>query len=397
MLTQRQLFLRNVAQTSDAPLLLEIDNAKGMYLHSPDGKKYMDLIAGISVSNLGHCHPEVVQAVQEQAGKFMHLMVYGEYVYSPQVQLSTLLCDQLPAHLNNVYLVNSGTEATEGALKLAKRYTGRTELIGFKNSYHGSSQGALSLIGDEYFRRAYRPLLPDVRHLEYNKICELEQITTRTACVIAEPVQAEQGIYPPSPSYLEALSQRCKEVGALLILDEIQTGMGRTGSLFNFQQHNFTPDILLTAKGLGGGMPIGAFIASRELMEVFQDNPFLGHITTFGGHPVCSAAALATLQVLLRENYIQEVPKKEALFLDLLKHPAIKNIRSAGLMIALEFEDFAFNQRVIKNCIEGGLITDWFLFASNCLRIAPPLIISEEEIRKACAIILESIELASND
>lgn len=391
-MTQRQLFLRHVAQTSDAPLLLEINRAEGMYLYSPDGNSYMDLIAGISVSNLGHCHPEVVKAVQDQAAQYMHLMVYGEYVYTPQVQLSKLLCEQLPAPLNNVYLVNSGTEATEGALKLAKRYTGRTELIGFNNSYHGSSHGSLSLIGDEFFRRAYRPLLPDVRHLDYNKLCHLEQITTRTAAVIAEPIQAEQGIYPPSPGYLEALSQRCKEVGALLILDEIQTGMGRTGSLFHFQQHNFIPDILLTAKGLGGGMPIGAFIASQELMSVFQTNPFLGHITTFGGHAVCSAAALTTLQILLRENYIQEVPQKEALFLELLQHPAIKHIRSAGLMIALEFEDFDFTQKVIKNCIDRGLITDWFLFASNCLRIAPPLIISEADIRKACAIILESIE-----
>ncbi len=396
MLTQRQLFLKHVAQTSDAPLLLEVNKAEGMYIYSPNGEKWLDLISGISVSNLGHCHPRIVKAVTEQAKDFMHLMVYGEYVHYPQVKLSSLLVEQLPDHLNSVYLVNSGTEATEGALKLAKRYTGRTELVGFNKSYHGSTHGSLSLLGDEYFRQAYRPLLPDVRHLDYNQVDQLEQITERTACVICEPVQAESGVTPPDACFLLALRERCTQVGALLIFDEIQTGYGRTGSLFAFQAVEVEPDILLLAKGMGGGMPIGAFIASAEMMTVFQDNPVLGHITTFGGHPVSSAAALATLECLLEEPHlINGVGEKAALFKSLLRHPSIKAVRNKGLMMALEFEDYDFNKKVIDNCIANGVITDWFLFAPNCLRIAPPLIITEEQIRSACAVILKAIEGAS--
>ncbi|MGB0839567.1 MAG: aspartate aminotransferase family protein [Chitinophagales bacterium] len=394
MITARNLFLKHVAQTSDAPLLLEIVNAQGVYLYDKDGKDYIDLIAGISVSNIGHCHPKVVEAIQTQAAKYMHLMVYGEYVYTPQVQLSKLLADHLPNHLNNVYLVNSGTEATEGALKLAKRFTGRTEMIGFKNSYHGSTHGALSLLGDEYFKQNYRPLLPDVRHIRYNNFDDLQHITTKTACVIAETVQAESGVNPPKEGFLQALRKRCTEQGALLILDEIQVGCGRTGTLFAFEQYGITPDILLLAKGLGGGMPIGAFIASKAMMEVFTDNPFLGHITTFGGNPVCAAAALASLQVLTTENHVASVETKAKLFKELLVHPAIRAVRNKGLLMALEFDSYEQNKAIIDRCIANGLITDWFLFAGNCLRIAPPLIITEIEIKKSCALLLQSIDEA---
>ena len=391
-MTNRQYFLNYVAQTSDMPLLLEIERAEGLYLYDKDGKSYLDLISGISVSNVGHCHPKVVKAVQEQVAKFMHLMVYGEYVYYPQVGLCKLLCEHLPENLNNVYLVNSGTEATEGAMKLAKRFTGRSEMIGFQKSYHGSTQGSLSVIGDEYFKTNYRPLLPDVRSLRYNNLEDLELISQKTACVIAEVVQAESGINPAQLCFLQQLRARCTEVGALLIFDEIQTGFGRTGSLFAFEQYGVVPDILLLAKGMGGGMPIGAFVSDKKMMEVFQDNPFLGHITTFGGNAVTSAAALASLEVLLENDWIGQVAEKEKLFHELLVHPKIKAKRSKGLMMALEFENFDFTLEVIKNCIELGVITDWFLFADNCLRIAPPLIIEETEIRKACRIILEAID-----
>ncbi len=392
MLTQRQLFLQNIAQTSDAPLMLEIERAEGVYLYSTSGKQYLDLIAGISVSNLGHCHPQVVAAVQHQAAQYMHLMVYGEYVYSPQVALAALLTQHLPPTLNNVYFVNSGTEATEGALKLAKRYTGRTELVAFKNAYHGSTHGALSIMGSEFFKQNYRPLLPDVRHLSYNNFEHLSQITTRTACVVVEPVQAEAGIIVPEAGFLEALRQRCTDVGALLILDEIQTGYGRTGTLFAFEQSGIVPDILLLAKGMGGGMPLGAFIASQNIMAVLTNNPVLGHITTFGGHAVSCAASLATLQILLTENYIEQVRSKEALFKDLLVHEEIKAVRSCGLMIAVEFTDFAFTKKVIDRCIQKGVITDWFLFADNCLRIAPPLTITAQQIADACLVICQSID-----
>ena len=395
MLTQRQLFLQHIAQTSDFPLMLEIERAEGVFLFDTNGKSYIDLISGISVSNLGHCYPDVVRAVQEQAAQYMHLMVYGEYVYSPQVQLAKLLTAHLPPSLNNIYFVNSGTEATEGALKLAKRYSGRAEVVSFINAYHGSTHGALSVMGSEEFRQAYRPTLPGVRHIRFNETADLQYITNQTACVIVEPIQAEAGLLVPQNEFLKQLRQRCNETGALLILDEIQTGCGRTGSLFAFEQYGIVPDILLLAKGLGGGMPIGVFISSEEVMSVFKNNPVLGHITTFGGHPVCCAAAHATLQILVQENYIAEVDTKEALFHQLLRHSSIKAIRSKGLLMAVEFENYDFNKKVIDACIERGVITDWFLFADNCLRIAPPLIINEEEIRTACAIILESIDAVS--
>lgn len=391
-MTNRQLFLSHVAQTSDSPLALEIVRAEGATLWDASGKKYLDLIAGISVCNVGHSHPRVVEAVREQAGKYMHLMVYGEFVESPQVTYAKLLTGHLPSSLNSVYFTNSGAEAIEGAMKLAKRFTGRTEIVAFEKDYHGSTQGALSLIGDEYFRNAYRPLLPGVTHLRYGDMEGLSAITSRTACVVAETVQGEAGIVQPSGEWMTRLAKRCRETGALLVLDEVQAGMGRTGTLWAFDSFEVVPDVLVLGKALGGGMPLGAFIASREIMQTLTTNPVLGHITTFGGHPVSCAAGLAAFRVLLEANLTKGVARKEALFRELLVHPRIAAIRSAGLLMALEFESFAFNKQVIDRCIARGVLTDWFLFAPACLRIAPPLTITEEEIRQACRVIVDVLE-----
>lgn len=388
----RQLFLQHVAQTSDAPLALEISRAEGMYLWDAEGKKYLDLIAGISVCNIGHCHPEVVRAIREQASTYLHLLVYGELVQSPQVRYAKLLTDHLPASLNTVYFTNSGTEATEGALKLAKRFTNRTQLIAFHNSYHGSTQGALSVMGDEYWRNAYRPLLPGVLHLNYNHFESLKQINEHTACVIAETIQAEAGVNVPQREWLHALREQCTATGTLLILDEIQCGMGRNGSLWAFEQFGIIPDILLLGKALGGGMPLGAFIADQKIMSALTHDPVLGHITTFGGHPVCCAAGYAALHTLLAHEWIGEVSAKEQLFRKKLQHPAIRSVHSRGLMIAVEFDSYTTNKKIIDRCIEKGILTDWFLFAPHCMRIAPPLIIQEAEIEQACRFILESIE-----
>jgi acetylornithine/succinyldiaminopimelate/putrescine aminotransferase len=377
--------------------MLEIARAEGVYLYDPKGKAYLDLISGIGVSALGHGHPAVVEAVKRQAEQYMHTLVYGEFVLSPQVELAQLLANQLPNSLNSVYFVNSGSEATEGAMKLAKRFSGRYEIIAAKKAYHGSTQGAASLMNPTEFTQAFHPLLPGINHIEFNCETCLQKINEKTAAVIVETVQGEWGVRPPVDDYLKKLRQRCDEVGALLILDEIQAGFGRTGSLFAFEQYGIVPDILLLAKGMGGGMPIGAFIASREIMQSLTHDPVLGHITTFGGHPVSCAASLATLQTLLKENYIAEVKSKEALFHKLLQHDAIKEIRSAGLMMAVQLADFDFVKAVIQYCLNNGLVTDWFLFNASSLRIAPPLIITEEEIRKACRIILEGIEQASKN
>jgi acetylornithine/succinyldiaminopimelate/putrescine aminotransferase len=353
-------------------------------------------LPALGVSSLGHTHPSVVAAAKAQLDQYLHTIVYGEFVLAPQVKLAQLLAEQLPDSLDSIYFVNSGTEATEGAMKLAKRYTGRSEFIACKKAYHGSTQGAASLMSPTDFTRAFFPLLPGIRHIEFN--CEfcLRQITDQTAAVIMETVQGEWGVRKPINGYLKKVRQRCDEVGALLILDEIQAGFGRTGSLFAFEQYDVTPDILLLAKGMGGGMPIGAFVSSKEMMSSLSFNPILGHITTFGGHPVSCAAALATLETLLEEDYIGQVKKKEALFLSLLKHPAITEVRSAGLWMAVELPSFDFIQQVIRHCLKRGLITDWFLFNNRSLRIAPPLIIEEEQIRWACEVILEGIRLADN-
>ena len=390
----RQLFLQHLAQTSFSPLSLEIESGEGVFLTDIEGKKYLDLIAGIGVSVLGHRHPEVDLAVRRQLDKYWHTMVYGEFVLAPQVRLAERLAEVLPEQLNSVYFVNSGSEACEGAMKLAKRHTGRTEIISCKNAYHGSTQGAASLMWPTTFTQAFYPLLPGVRHIDYNCVACLEKITDKTAAVIVETVQAEWGVRRPLPGYLQALKDRCRQTGALLILDEVQAGYGRTGKLFAFENYEVCPDILLLAKGMGGGMPIGAFVAGADVMASLAYNPPLGHITTFGGHPVNCAAGCAVLDVLLSGNLIERVAVKEELFLTLLQHEAILDVRSAGLLMAVELKDFEAVQMVIQNCLDKGLITDWFLFNDRSLRIAPPLIIEEAEIKLACEIILESIEEA---
>ena len=388
-MNQRELFLRHVAQTSTAPLALEIVKAEGCNLWDASGKKYLDMIAGISVCNVGHRHPKVVKAIKKQLDAYMHLLVYGEMVQTPQVQYAKLLTSHLPPSLNSVYFTNSGAEATEGAMKLAKRVTGRTQIIAFNKSYHGSTQGALSIMGDEYWRNAYRPLLPGVLHLEYNSWESLNEIDGQTACVIAETVQAERGVFTPSAAWMQALQQKCRDAGALLVLDEIQTGFGRTGSLWGFEQFGVAPDIVLLGKALGGGLPLGAFIADKKIMSTLADQPVLGHITTFGGHPVCCAAGLAAMKVLLK--IIDEVPAKARMLAELLVHPSIREVRSSGLLMAVEFDSFETNKRVIDACLQKGLLTDWFLFAGNCLRLAPPLTISGKQIKKAAKIILSCL------
>lgn len=388
---QRQLFLRHVAQTSPSPLSLEIVKAKGCKLYDKTGKEYIDLIAGISVCNVGHRHPKVVKAIKKQADNYLHLLVYGEMIETPQVQYAKLLTDHLPKSLHSVYFTNSGTEATEGAMKLAKRATGRTQIIAFNHSYHGSTQGALSVMGDEYWRNAFRPLLPDILHLEYNSPEAIDEITERTACVIAETIQAEKGVYAPLKQWLKLLRKKCTETGTLLILDEIQTGFGRTGTLWGFEKFNIVPDIVLLGKALGGGMPLGAFVADRKLMNKFTENPVLGHITTFGGHPVCCAAGLAAMKVLIKEKLVESVHEKEFLFRECLQHPKIRAIRSRGLLMALELETAADVIKVAEYCLRKGVLTDWFLFAPHCVRIAPPLTIKEKEIRKVCLVIVEAL------
>jgi acetylornithine/succinyldiaminopimelate/putrescine aminotransferase len=392
MLTQRQLFFQHIAQTSETPLALEIEKAEGVFLFDADGKSYIDLISGISVSNVGHRHPKVLAAINEQLDKYMHLMVYGEYIQGPQVKLAKALASKLPSSLSSVYFVNSGSEAIEGAMKLAKRFTGRTEIVSFKNAYHGSTQGSLSIMGSEEFRNAFRPLLPDTRQLVFNDIAALNEISERTACVIVETIQGEAGAVLPQNDFLKKLSERCKATGTLLVADEIQCGFGRTGKLFAFEHYGFAPDILCIAKGMGGGMPIGAFIASKEIMHSLTNNPVLGHITTFGGHPVCCAAALATLQVLEEEELAEEVEKKEKLFRSLLQHPKIKSVNGKGLLLAVEFGTYEENKAVIDKCIEKGVITDWFLFNSGSMRIAPPLTITEDQVRRACETIINAVK-----
>lgn len=391
-MNNRQLFLQHVAQTSDAPLALEIVKAEGMYMWDANGRKYLDLIAGISVCNMGHCHPAVVKAIQEQAQQYMHLLVYGEFVQSPQVAYAKALTQHLPENLDCVYFTNSGAEAVEGAMKLAKRFTGRTEIAAFNRSYHGSTQGALSILGDEYWRNAYRPLLPGIQHLEYNNYASLELITRNTAAVFAESVQGEGGVIVPQPEWIHALRAKCNETGALLVLDEVQCGLGRNGTLWAFEQLGIIPDILLLGKALGGGMPLGAFISSRTIMWSLTNNPVLGHITTFGGHPVNCAAGLAGFNALLESQVIKDVKAKGELFRKHLQHPAIKAVRSLGLMMAVELESFEVNKKTIDYCIANGVLTDWFLFAAECMRIAPPLIITEEEIVQACKVICEGLD-----
>ncbi|MGF1638668.1 MAG: aspartate aminotransferase family protein [Cyclobacteriaceae bacterium] len=391
-MSERSLFNEFLAQTSDFPMALEIAKAKGIYVNDTDGKQYIDLISGIGVSSVGHLHPAVIAAIHKQLELYMHVMVYGEFVQSPQVRLAEALSRTLPAPLSVSYLVNSGSEAVEGALKLAKRYTGRSEIVSCFDAYHGSTHGALSIGGGEKFKQMYRPLLPNIRQIHFGLIADLEAITKKTAAVIIESVQGEAGVRTASKEYWQAVRQRCSDTGALLILDEIQCGFGRTGTFWAFEPYGIQPDIIVAAKGMGGGLPIGAFISSPDIMQVLRSNPILGHITTFGGNPVCAAASLATLNTIINDQLHKSVAQKSQLFRELLVHPEIKMIRSAGLMMAVEFESFEKAKAVVDRCLVNGLITDWFLYCDNSVRMAPPLIISETEIKTACRIFLQSIE-----
>ncbi len=395
--TQKQDFYGFLAQTSKTPVALEIVRAKGLWLEDTNGKKYLDLISGIAVSNLGHGNPEVIKAIKQQADKHTHLMVYGEYIQSAQVQFAKRICSLFPKTLNSVYFVNSGSEAVEGALKLAKKYTGRKEIISFKNAYHGSTHGALSVMGDDTLKTPYGPLLPGIKILPYNNIKAIQKITRKTACVIIEPIQGEGGTRVPERSFLKALEKQCRQTGALLITDEIQTGFGRTGKLFAFEHFGITPDIITIGKAMGGGLPIGGFVANRKIIQVLSDNPPLGHITTFGGHPLCCASGLAALEVLIKAKYYEAAAGKEKLFRTLLKHSAIKEIRGMGLMLAVEFNNEELCKKAIDKCLKKGIIVDWFLFCPTAMRIAPPLIIQEKEIKHACSVIISAIkELTSN-
>lgn len=394
MLSNRQLFLLNTAQTSHSPRLIEIERAEGVYLYGPNGEKYIDLVSGFAVSNIGHRHPAVLEALYDQLDKYLHVTVYGEFVQAPQVQLATKLLSVLPDPLNTVYFTNSGTEATEGAMKIAKKYTRRREIIAAEKAYHGSSQGALSLIGNPEYHRAYAPLLPEVKFIRYNAIEDIDRITSATAAVILEAVQGEAGVRVPDADYMQAIRHRCDETGTLLIFDEIQTGFGRTGELFAFMHYDIVPDILLLAKGMGGGMPIGAFIANKTVMDVITENPILGHITTFGGHPVSCAAALASLNVIVDNRLTEGVEQKAELFRRYLQHPAIREIRGLGLMLCLQMDSFTQVERISRYCAENGVIIDWFLHCDTALRIAPPLTINDEEIRTACRVIRDGITYA---
>ena len=387
-----RFFYDHVGQTSDAPMGLEIEKAEGIFLYATDGKRYVDMVSGVSVSNVGHGNQEIIDAVCKQVQTYMHLMVYGEFIQSPQVEFAKLLTDKLPSQLNCVYFVNSGSEAVEGALKLAKRHTGRTEIVSFKNAYHGSTHGALSVMGNEFFRNSYRPLLPDIKQINFNSFDEIEQITERTAAVIIEPFQGEAGFIAPQKGFLNALRERCTEMGTLLLFDEIQTGFGRSGELFVCQKYGVTPDILIVAKAMGGGMPLGGFISSQEIMSAFKTNPVLGHITTFGGHPVCCAAAKAALEYIYNNELIGQIESKSELFEELLSNiDGIKEIRREGLLISLDFGTPERCMEVIGKCFENGLITETFLFNEVSIRIAPPLTTTEEEIRYICDQLRKSI------
>ena len=395
MSNYRQLFLQHLGQTSKSPMLLEIKKAEGVYLFGPSGEKYMDLISGVSVSNVGHRHPKVVKAIKEQVDSYLHLMVYGEMIQSPQVIYAQKLTTLLPDRLNSCFFVNSGSEAVEGVLKLAKRFTGRSRIISFINAYHGSTIGALSIQGNELFKNAFRPLLPDVYLSEFNNEKTFTLIDDNTACVIVEPIQAEAGVIYPQNDFLLKLRQKCDETGTLLVFDEIQTGFGRTGTMFYLEKAGVVPDILLLAKALGGGLPLGAFISSREIMDSLSFNPTLGHITTFGGNPVCCAAGLASLEVLIEENLIDDVSHKSLLFKSNLNHKLIKEIRGEGLLLAVQLKDAAYIEYIIKHAPEYGLLLDYFLFCNDSFRIAPPLTISDEEILWACKSLISIIDDAN--
>lgn len=392
----RKQFLQHVAQTSPSPMLVEVERAEGACFYTPEGKRYYDLVAGVSVSNVGHCNPAVVEAVQRQAARYMHVMVYGELVESPQVRYAARIAAALPDPLESVYFVNSGAEAVEGALKLAKRYTGRSEMISFRRAYHGSTHGVMSMMGSpegEEWKAAFRPLLPDVQSLVFNDFDELERITRRTACVLVEPVRGEAGIELPAEGFLQALRRRCDEVGALLIFDEIQTGFGRCGEMFACLKYSVTPDIICLAKALGGGMPLGAFVSSGQIMSTLSYNPTLGHITTFGGHPVCCAAGLAAMEYIEKNDLHHASEAKGALFEELLRdHPAVREIRRSGLLMAVELGSSERLYAIMGLFKQEGIMSDWFLFCDTAFRISPPLVITEDEIRECCRIIVSCLD-----
>jgi len=378
MLSNRELFLMNTAQTSSSPRLVEVVKAEGVYLYGPNGEEYLDLVSGFNVSNIGHRHPKVLEAIKSQLDQYLHVTVYGEFVQAPQVQFATELLAELPPNFQSVYFTNSGTEAVEGSMKIAKKYTGRKQIIAAKKAYHGSTQGALSLIGNDF--------------IQFNDLEDLTKITEQTAAVILEAIQGEAGVRVPDIAYMQAVRKRCNETGTLLIFDEIQTGFGRTGRLFAFEHFAIVPDILMLAKGIGGGMPLGAFVAAKEVMDVIKDNPMLGHITTFGGHPVSCAAARASLAVIKEEKLVEQVERKALLFKEKLKHPAIKEIRGLGLMMCLQLDSFDQVYNVSKYCAENGVMIDWYLHCETALRVAPPLTITNSEIEKACNIIIKGLE-----
>ena len=389
----RKQFLQHVGQTSPEPMLVEVERAEGVFFYTPEGKPYYDLISGVSVSNVGHSNPAVVEAVCRQARDYMHVMVYGELVETPQVEYARLLAEQLPGEIDSIYFLNSGAEAVEGALKLAKRVTGRPEMISMQGAYHGSTHGAMSMMGGEEHKSAFRPLLPDVRQIRYNNFDDIQLITTRTACLLVEPVQGEAGVIPPAEGYLEALRRRCDEVGAMLIFDEIQTGMGRSGEMFACVKYGVTPDIICLAKALGGGMPLGAFAARREVMQALTHNPVLGHISTFGGHPVCCAAGLAAARYILDNKLVEQVEAKGALYETLLAdHPAVVEIRRSGLLLAVELGSSERMFAMMAMFKEVGILSDWFLYCDTAFRISPPLTITEEEIRDSAALIRQCLD-----
>lgn len=392
MISNRELFLKNTAQTSSSPRLFEIVKAEGVYLYGPNGERYIDLVSGFNVSNIGHRHPKVLDAIQQQLEKYLHVTVYGEFVQAPQVQFATELLATLPDSFGSVYLTNSGAEAVEGSMKIAKKYTGRRQIIAAEKAYHGSTQGALSLIGNPAYQEAYAPLLPEIDFIKYNDLSSLDLITEKTAAVIVEAIQGEAGVRVPSIAFMQALRRKCNETGAILIFDEIQTGFGRTGKMFAFEHFDIVPDVLMLAKGIGGGMPLGAFVARKEIMDVIKDNPMLGHITTFGGHPLSCAAALASLRVIQDEKLLDTVEQKASLFRQELNHPRIQEIRGLGLMMCLQLETFDQVYQVSSFCAQNGVMIDWYLHCETALRVAPPLTISEAEIREACEIIRSGIE-----
>ena len=392
----RNDFIKHQGQTTPHPLAIEISHASGSYIYDSKGKKMLDFVAGVSANSLGHNHPKVNNAIKNQLNAYTHVMVYGEFIQKPQLNLCKALANTLPENLSSVYLVNSGTEATEGALKLAKRFTGKTEIIAAKNSYHGNTQGAMSVCGAEQQNRAFRPLIPGIKFIEFNNEIDLQKITSKTAGVILETIQGGAGFIEPKNNYLNKVKKRCDEVGALLILDEIQSGIGRTGKFWGFENYNVIPDIIIAGKGLGGGMPIGAFISSYKIMHCLKDAPKLGHITTFGGHPVIANAGLATVTEITSTNLIHDTLRKEELIKTKFKnHPKVKEIRGRGLMLALLVESPEIASKIILNCLEKGLILFWLLFEGSAIRITPPLTISDTEINKGCDIILEELNTVS--